>query len=64
GRRFRIGDVELVGMRDCPPCGYLQRITTPGVMTALQGRGGLRAEVVVSGRLSEGDAVEVLDGPA
>lgn len=63
GRRFRIGDAELVGMRDCPPCGHLQRLTTPGVMTALQGRGGLRAEVMVSGMLSAGDAVEVVDGP-
>ena len=27
GQRFRIGSAEFVGMRDCPPCGYLQRVT-------------------------------------
>lgn len=29
GVRFRVGSAELVGMRDCPPCGYLQRMTRP-----------------------------------
>lgn len=57
GRHFRIGSAELVGMRECPPCGYLQRVTKPGVMTALQGRGGLRAEVLVGGTIAVGDDV-------
>lgn len=59
GRRFRIGGAELVGMRDCPPCGYLQKKTHGGVVAALQGVGGLRAEVVVTGTISAGDAIEV-----
>lgn len=60
GMRFRIGTAELVGMRECPPCGYLQRLVGRPIMAALHGRGGLRAEVVVSGVVSVGDAVTVL----
>lgn len=59
GVRFRIGSAELVGMRDCPPCGYLQKLTHPGVVAALQGVGGLRAEVVVTGTITAGDPIEV-----
>lgn len=58
GVRFRIGGAELVGMRDCPPCGYLQKMTRPDVIAALQGAGGLRAEVVVTGTVTAGDRVE------
>jgi MOSC domain-containing protein YiiM len=60
GVRFRIGGAELVGMRDCPPCGYLQKMTRPDVIAALQGAGGLRAEVVVTGTVTAGDRVEVV----
>ncbi|HVF76555.1 MAG TPA: MOSC domain-containing protein [Acidimicrobiales bacterium] len=58
GKRFRIGGVELVATRDCPPCGYLQKKTHRGVVAALQGAGGLRAEVLVGGTITAGDPVE------
>lgn len=60
GVRFRLGGAELVGMRDCPPCGYLQRLVGGLVVAALQGRGGLRAEVVATGVVSVGDAITAL----
>jgi hypothetical protein len=60
GRRFRIGDVELIGRRRCEPCAHLQRITRPGVLRALVHRGGLRADIVRGGELRVGDAVEPL----
>lgn len=60
--RFRIGSAELVGMRDCPPCDYLQRMTRPDVRQRLAGAGGLRAEVVVSGTIAAGDRIAVLEG--
>ena len=61
GHRFRIGAAECIAVRDCPPCGYLQKQTRDGVVTALQGRGGLRAEILVGGEIAVGDPIEALD---
>ncbi len=57
GRTFSIGEVVLRGVRDCPPCQYLEGLTRPGVLAALKGRGGLRAEIVRSGTLRVGDEI-------
>lgn len=58
GVRFRIGEVQLEGVRICAPCKYLVRVTRqPEAFDALVGRGGLRAEVVAGGTLREGDPV-------
>src|SRR3954452_19273661 len=59
-KRFAIGAVEVVGIRDCPPCAHLEALTTPGVKAALEGMGGLRTDIVVGGRFSVGDAVRLL----
>ena len=60
GERFRVGDVECRGDRFCDPCAHLQRLTRPGVLRGLAGRGGLRADVVSGGTIRVGDAVERL----
>jgi hypothetical protein len=57
GRRFRIGELELIGRRRCEPCAHLQRLTRPGVLRALVGRGGLRADLLTTGTLRIGDAI-------
>ncbi len=57
GMQFTVGDVLLVGVRDCPPCSYLQDLTRPGVMPALRGAGGLRADIVRDGTLHLGDPI-------
>jgi MOSC domain-containing protein YiiM len=57
GRRFRIGELELVGRRRCEPCAHLQRLTRPGVLRALVHRGGLRADLLSTGTLRIGDAI-------
>jgi hypothetical protein len=57
GRRFTIGDVEIVGRRWCEPCAHLQRLTSPGVLRGLVHRGGLRADIVRGGTLSRGDEI-------
>jgi MOSC domain-containing protein YiiM len=57
GKTFTVGGVVLRGVRDCPPCQYLQGITRPGVLLALKGRGGLRADVVSTGVLRVGDEI-------
>jgi MOSC domain-containing protein YiiM len=57
GREFRIGDVVLRGIRLCEPCDHLQSLTVNGIKDGLHHRGGLRAEVVVGGKLCPGDKV-------
>jgi MOSC domain-containing protein YiiM len=60
GHRFRIGSVECIGVRDCPPCRYLESLTVPGVARALWGAGGLRADVVAGGVIGVGDPIVLL----
>jgi hypothetical protein len=60
GRRFRIGEVECYGQRRCEPCSHLERLTQPGVLRGLVHRGGLRADVLSSGRIRTGDSVAAL----
>jgi hypothetical protein len=60
GRRFTIGEVEIVGRRWCEPCAVLQRLTAPGVLRGLVHRGGLRADIVRGGVIRRGDAVRPL----
>ena len=63
GHRFRVGDVEAVGVEPCDPCRHLERLTQPGVLKGLARRGGLRADIVEGGEIAVGDEVEDL-GPA
>jgi MOSC domain-containing protein YiiM len=57
GKQFTVGDVVLLGVRDCPPCAYLEELTGQPVRRALRGRGGLRADIVRAGTLRVGDAI-------
>ncbi|GMU45477.1 MAG: sulfurase [Porticoccaceae bacterium] len=63
GREFRIGGAWFRGQRRCEPCAHLERLTRPGIAARLQGRGGLRADVLRSGWLRVGDAVVVGEFP-
>ena len=60
GRRFRVGEAVCVGRRLCEPCAHLQRLTHPGILRDLVHRGGLRADVLMAGRIGVGDRVESL----
>jgi MOSC domain-containing protein YiiM len=58
GRRFTVGGVEAVGVELAEPCTKLQRISgEPGVLRGLVHRGGLRADVLTSGRIGVGDEI-------
>lgn len=61
GKTFTVGDALLVGVRDCPPCSYLEGMTRPGVKVALEGRGGLRADILRDGTLHVGDEIAEVD---
>ena len=57
GKRFRIGDVECVGVELCEPCSHLESMTKPGVIKGLVHRAGLNADVLGDGEIAVGDGV-------
>ncbi len=61
GRRFTIGSVECIGRRLAEPCSHLEKLTRPGIMRPLVHRAGLRADILVGGTITVGDAVTVSD---
>jgi MOSC domain-containing protein YiiM len=60
GKRFRVGDVECVGVELCEPCLHLQQLTRPGIIKDLIHRGGLRADILSDGCIRVGDPVTVV----
>ncbi|GAA3535987.1 MOSC domain-containing protein [Zobellella aerophila] len=59
GQVFLIGEVWFKGLRHCHPCRLLGRLTGADMMAGLKGLGGIRAEILGSGRLYVGDRVSV-----
>jgi len=57
GKRFTIGPVLCVGVRDCPPCEHLEELTGKSIMKPMARRGGLRAHILSDGEISVGDAI-------
>jgi hypothetical protein len=57
GKRFRVGEVECLGVELCEPCLHLQEMTRPGLIKDFAHRGGLRADILSDGTISVGDAV-------
>jgi MOSC domain-containing protein YiiM len=57
GKRFKVGEVECLGVELCEPCLHLQELTRPGLIKDLAHRGGLRADILSDGTISVGDAV-------
>jgi MOSC domain len=57
GRRFRVGEALLEGVKLCEPCSHLESLTQPGVKKGLVHRGGLRARILESGSIRTGDAI-------
>ncbi|NOY99712.1 MAG: MOSC domain-containing protein [Chloroflexi bacterium] len=58
GKEFRVGEAVLRGIRLCEPCKHLETVTGQPVRAGLVHRGGLRAQIVVSGTIRVGDAIE------
>jgi MOSC domain-containing protein YiiM len=58
GKPFCVGDVRCVAIELNEPCRHLERLTQPGVLRGLVGRGGIRADVVSGGEVAVGDPVE------
>lgn len=57
GKRFRIGDVLIEGIRLCPPCTHLDKMTGKSLLQPLASCGGLRADILSDGVIRVGDAI-------
>jgi len=61
GRRFRIGEVECLGVELCEPCSHLESLTRPGVLRGLVHRAGLNVDVLAGGSIAVGDEIVLPD---
>jgi MOSC domain-containing protein YiiM len=57
GKRFRVGEVECVGVELCEPCAHLASLTHPGVLRGMVHRAGLNADILTDGDIAVGDPV-------
>jgi len=57
GGWFAVGDALLFGMKRCPPCTHLERLTGIRLVRAMVHRGGVNAAVFVGAPIREGDVV-------
>jgi len=57
GSWFAVGNALLFGMKRCPPCTHLERLTGVRLIRAMVDRGGINAAVFVGGGIREGDVV-------
>jgi hypothetical protein len=56
GQHFQLGSIQMLGTELCAPCERpAQLLSRPSFMDAFEGRGGIRAEVLNSGILAQGD---------
>jgi MOSC domain-containing protein YiiM len=51
GQEFEVHRVRFLGMEECRPCYWMDRVFAPGAHEFLKGRGGLRAKILTTGRL-------------
>lgn len=57
GSWFAVGDALLFGMKRCPPCTHLERLTGLKLVKAMVHRGGINAAVFGGGLITEGSAI-------
>jgi MOSC domain-containing protein YiiM len=57
GGWFAVGDALLFGMKRCPPCTHLERLTGVRLVKAMASRSGINAAVVIGAEIGEGDVV-------
>ena len=57
GKRFRVGEVECLGVELCEPCRHLEEMTRPGIIKELTHRAGINADILTDGTISVGDEV-------
>jgi MOSC domain-containing protein YiiM len=63
GHEFTVGEVRFLGTEESRPCFWMDHAFGPGAKAALKGRGGLRAVILSTGRLSVGRIAGAVAGP-
>ncbi|HKP04141.1 MAG TPA: MOSC domain-containing protein [Chthoniobacterales bacterium] len=63
GEEFSIQGVRFRGKAHCKPCYWMDQAVAPGAEEFLQGKGGLRAQILSDGVIAVGDAQLVLAEP-
>ena len=58
GQEFQLGTARCIGRRLCEPCSHLQRLTGRALLRPMVHRGGLRADILSSGVVNVGDAID------
>ena len=60
GSEFFIGEVKVKGHDLCRPCKYLQKsLNQKNLVKELLRKGGLRCEILISGKISIGDKIKI-----
>jgi MOSC domain-containing protein YiiM len=59
GQRLLVGDVEFEISMVCDPCELMEEIR-PGLQAELEGKRGMLAKVLKTGRVTQGDEVTLL----
>lgn len=60
GNWFTVGEALLFGMKRCPPCAHLERLTGLRLVKAMVHRGGINAAVFGGAAIAEGDVVRLV----
>ena len=60
GKEILVGKVRIKGHRLCDPCKYLQDKLQQKNLTNLYKRGGLRCEILSSGKISVNDKIKII----
>jgi MOSC domain-containing protein YiiM len=60
GRWFAVGDALLFGVKRCPPCTHLERLTGARLVKAMVHRGGINAAVFSGAPVAEGAVVRAV----
>jgi len=63
GEEFSIQGVRLRGTAHCKPCYWMNQAIAPGAEEFLEGKGGLRAQILTDGVIAVGDAQLMLAEP-
>ncbi len=57
GQRFAVGEVQLEGLEENPPCSLLQQLAGKPLLKPMIDKGGIRARIVAGGTIRVGDEI-------
>lgn len=57
GKGFKVGEVELEGMKANPPCRHLEEVTGKALLKPMIDSAGIRARIVTGGAIRVGDPI-------